>query len=71
MGEIAFIPWRTMELPLIGTVPEATFMLMAITCLVLLAIAIFYKEWKITSFDPALAASLGIPVVLCTICLWA
>lgn len=24
----------------------------------------FYKEWKITSFDPALAASLGIPVVL-------
>lgn len=64
MGEIAFIPWRTMELPLIGTVPEATFMLMAITCLVLLAIAIFYKEWKITSFDPALAASLGIPVAL-------
>ncbi len=48
MGEIAFIPWRTMELPLIGTVPEATFMLMATTCLVLLAIAIFYKEWKIT-----------------------
>src|SRR5699024_9154804 len=24
----------------------------------------FYKEWKITSFDPQLAASLGIPVVL-------
>ena len=24
----------------------------------------FYKEWKITTFDPALAASLGIPVLL-------
>ncbi len=24
----------------------------------------FYKEWKITSFDPALAASLGIPVFI-------
>jgi len=32
--------------------------------MVLFFIAVFYKEWKITSFDPALAASLGLPVLL-------
>jgi manganese/zinc/iron transport system permease protein len=64
MGEITFVPWNLVSLPWIGEIPEATFILSLVLAIVLLSILIFYKEWKITSFDPALAASLGIPVVL-------
>lgn len=64
MGEIAFIPWKTVELPGIGAIPEATLLLFIVLIIVVIMIAAFYKEWKITSFDPALAASLGIPVTL-------
>jgi manganese/zinc/iron transport system permease protein len=63
MGEITFIPWETITLPVIGKVPVATAMLSLVLVIVLGCIIAFYKEWKITSFDPALAASLGIPVV--------
>ncbi|WAA09035.1 metal ABC transporter permease [Fervidibacillus albus] len=63
MGEIAFIPWNTMEVPFIGEIPIATFMLSVVLFFVLLLIGLFYKEWKLTTFDPALAASLGIPVL--------
>lgn len=63
MGEITFVPWQTISLPWIGEMPEATFILSAVTIVLLLVIIAFYKEWKITSFDPALAASIGIPVV--------
>src|SRR5690606_35588392 len=38
-------------------------LLIIVLVIVLVAIVAFYKEWKITSFDPALAASLGIPVL--------
>ncbi|MEF3310635.1 metal ABC transporter permease [Paenibacillus sp. GYB004] len=64
MGEITFIPWEKIELPLIGEIPEAVFILSLVLIVVLVVILAFYKEWKITSFDPALAASLGIPAVL-------
>ena len=64
MGEITFVPWETMELPLLGEIPKATFTLAVVLLIVLAAILAFYKEWKITSFDPGLAASIGIPVVL-------
>jgi manganese/zinc/iron transport system permease protein len=63
MGEITFIPWERVEVPILGRVPEAVVLLSAVLFLVLLVIIAFYKEWKITSFDPALAASLGIPVI--------
>ncbi|RJE88947.1 metal ABC transporter permease [Paenibacillus sp. 1011MAR3C5] len=64
MGEITFIPWERIELPWIGSIPEAVFILSIVLIVVLVAVLVFYKEWKITSFDPALAASLGLPVVL-------
>ncbi|OUM99140.1 MAG: iron ABC transporter [Paenibacillaceae bacterium ZCTH02-B3] len=64
MGEILFIPWERIELPLFGSVPEATFLLAVVSLAVLALIILFYKEWKITTFDPALAASLGFPVAL-------
>lgn len=63
MGEITFIPWERIDLPLLGSIPEAVFILTLVLAVVLLALIGFYKEWKITSFDPALAASLGIPVL--------
>lgn len=64
MGDITFIPWERMELPWIGSVPEAVVLLTVVFVVLLAAILAFYKEWKITSFDAALAASLGIPVAL-------
>lgn len=63
MGEITFIPFHTVTIPGIGEMPKATFLLLIIFGVVSLFLLLFYKEWKITSFDPALAASLGIPVV--------
>lgn len=63
MGEITFIPWNKINLPLIGEVPKATALLGFVFLIVLGFIIAFYKEWKITTFDPALAASLGIPVL--------
>ncbi|WP_054860870.1 iron chelate uptake ABC transporter family permease subunit [Gracilibacillus sp. JCM 18860] len=64
MGEITFIPWETAAVPLLGNIPVATTMLGLAFVIVLFFILVFYKEWKITSFDPALAASLGIPVLI-------
>ncbi len=64
MGEITFIPWDKMSLPLLGDVPKATALLALVFVIVLLFIIAFYKEWKITTFDPALAASIGIPVLV-------
>ena len=61
MGEIAFIPWETAHVPGLGDIPEAVLMLLAVFAVVGGLILAFYKEWKITSFDPALAAALGIP----------
>ncbi|GGA78239.1 metal ABC transporter permease [Ornithinibacillus halotolerans] len=63
MGEITFIPWETVTIPVLGKIPEATLLLGVVLLIVLICIIAFYKEWKITTFDPALAASLGIPVV--------
>jgi manganese/zinc/iron transport system permease protein len=64
MGEITFIPFHMITLPIIGEIPQATAMLLFVLALVVFFIVAFYKEWKITSFDPALAASLGLPVLL-------
>ena len=63
MGEITFVPFHMITLPLIGEIPQATALLVLVLASVLFFIIAFYKEWKITSFDPALAASLGIPVL--------
>jgi len=63
MGEIAFIPWNTVEVPLLGEIPLATLMLMVVLVVVVIVIGAFYKEWKLTTFDPLLAASIGIPVL--------
>jgi len=59
-GEIAYVPFQTIDLFGFG-VPKATFGL-ALTFLVCaVVVGLFYKQFKICSFDPALAAALGIP----------
>lgn len=64
MGEITFIPWEKMHVPWIGEIPEAVVILVLVLAIVLFFIVAFYKEWKLTSFDPIFAASIGIPVTL-------
>lgn len=64
MGEITFIPWEKTTLPILDEIPKATAMLGFVLFIILFMIILLYKEWKITTFDPLLAASLGIPVLL-------
>lgn len=63
MGEISFIPWNVVHIPIVGEIPVATLTLLIVLVVVLLIIGLFFKEWKITTFDSALAASIGIPVL--------
>jgi manganese/zinc/iron transport system permease protein len=64
MGEIAFVPWNTMVVPLIGEIPKSVVMLGLILLLDLAIIFLLFKEFKVTSFDPSMAVALGIPVLL-------
>ncbi|URN95637.1 MAG: metal ABC transporter permease [Candidatus Pristimantibacillus lignocellulolyticus] len=64
MGEITFIPWEKINVPLLGDIPEAVVILLFVLFVVLFFVVAFYKEWKLTSFDPIFAASIGIPVTL-------
>lgn len=64
MGEITFIPWEKINVPLLGEIPEAVVILLFVLLVVLFFVVAFYKEWKLTSFDPIFAASIGIPVTL-------
>lgn len=45
----------------IGEIPRAVLTLGGVLLLNLTTIALFYKEWKITTFDPAYARSQGVP----------
>lgn len=63
MGDLTFIPFDIITLPIVGEIPKATSLLLLVFVVVLFFIIAFYKEWKITSFDPSLAASIGIPVI--------
>jgi manganese/zinc/iron transport system permease protein len=63
MGEITFIPWDILEINGIYLGPKAVWMLGAVLVLNLIIIFLFYKEIKISSFDPDMAVALGIPVL--------
>ncbi|MGX1192445.1 metal ABC transporter permease [Metabacillus sp. SLBN-84] len=64
MGEITFIPWNTLTLAGMDVGPKAVWMLGSVLVINLILIALFYKEFKITSFDPQMAAAIGIPVLV-------
>ena len=62
MGEIAFVPWD--KLVLFGVeMPKAIWMLGTALVLNVLLLIVFFKEFKLSTFDPVYAASIGIPIV--------
>ncbi|TDL76378.1 metal ABC transporter permease [Peribacillus frigoritolerans] len=64
MGEITFVPWDTITLGSADLGPKAVWMLGSVFIVNLLIIVLFYKEFKISSFDPQMAVAIGIPVLL-------
>ncbi|MBM7567241.1 metal ABC transporter permease [Paenibacillus sacheonensis] len=63
-GEIAYVPWNTIQLAGIDIGPKAVWGVGLALLLTILLISVFYKQFKLCSFDPALAAAVGIPVAL-------
>jgi manganese/zinc/iron transport system permease protein len=59
LGELAFAPFNRVKLFGLDWGPEALYTTGGILLLNLLFIMIFYKELKLATFDPALAAVLG------------
>lgn len=60
-GALEFTPLDTMTLPGLGLpVPRALVVLAGVAGLNLLVLAAFFKEFRITSFDPEMADTLGI-----------
>lgn len=65
LGELAFAPFNRLRLFGLDLGPEALYTTGGILILNLLFIVILYKELKLATFDPALAATLGFtPVVI-------
>ncbi len=62
-GEIAYAPWDTLQIGGYSIGPKAVWGIGTSFFLNILVISLFYKQFKISAFDPAMAASLGIPVV--------
>ncbi|GAB2676894.1 metal ABC transporter permease [Paenibacillus thermoaerophilus] len=63
-GEIVFVPYNELQLFGYWVGPKAVWLVGFALGLSVLLIGLFYKQFKICAFDPALAAALGIPVAL-------
>lgn len=63
-GEIAYTPWNTLEINGVNVGPSPVWTMGIITLIVVAVISLFYKELKLTAFDPGMAAAVGINVVL-------
>jgi manganese/zinc/iron transport system permease protein len=63
-GEIAYTPWDQLTVAGIALGPESVWVMGLVFLLNVVVIGLFYKEFKITSFDPAMAAAVGINVTL-------
>lgn len=63
MGEIAFVPWDTWSI-LGFTMPKAVWMLSIVLVLNVLFLVLFYKEIKLSTFDPVFAMSIGLPIIV-------
>lgn len=64
LGELALAPFRRLEVAGTDLGPRSLWVMGGILALVLGFLALFFKELKLTTFDPALAASLGFSPVL-------
>ena len=63
-GEIAYTPWDRMFVGEQDWGPRPVWILGTVFVLDLLFVIFFYKELKITSFDPDIAVAVGIPATL-------
>lgn len=63
-GEIAYVPWDVVLIAGRDFGPRAVWLLSAVGLLNLVFVLVGYKQLKICSFDPGLAATLGINVTL-------
>ncbi|KHF36373.1 Manganese transport system membrane protein MntB [Paenibacillus sp. P1XP2] len=63
-GEIAYVPWNMLQIAGVDIGPKAVWGVGLALLLSVVLIAAFYKQFKICSFDPAMAAAVGIPVAL-------
>lgn len=63
-GEIAFVPFNTLSLGGVDLGPRSLWVLGAVTAGNLTFVTLFWKELKISTFDPALATSLGLAPTL-------
>lgn len=63
MGEIAFVPWDTVELFGTDIGPSAFWKLLIVLVINLTILFFFYKEFKLAAFDPEMALAIGIPVL--------
>lgn len=61
-GEIAYVAWDTIEIFGYHLGPKAVWMVGTVFSISLIFVSLFYKQFKICAFDPALAAAIGIPV---------
>lgn len=61
-GEIMFVPWERFMVGGVDIGPKAVWVLGFVLTLSCLLIGLFYKQFKICAFDPAMAAAAGIPV---------
>ena len=59
-GEIAYVPWDILNYDGVSLGPRPVWILGVVSILNLLFVLLFYKELKISSFDPSLAMTLGI-----------
>jgi len=59
-GEIAYVPWDILDFDGISLGPRAVWILGVVSVINLLFVLLFYKELKISSFDPSLAITMGI-----------
>jgi manganese/zinc/iron transport system permease protein len=59
LGEIAFVPFRRLELNGVDIGPRSLWVMGGILTLNVIVLALFYKELKLSTFDAGLAAALG------------
>jgi manganese/zinc/iron transport system permease protein len=68
LGEIAFAPFRRLVVNGIDLGPRGLWLMGGTLILNVLAITLFYKELKVSTFDPGLAAALGFSPALIHYC---
>lgn len=61
-GEIAYVPWNTVTIGGMEVGPKAVWAVGLTLLLSTAVIGLFYKQFKVCCFDPAMAVAVGIPV---------